>query len=108
MGTDAVVFFVVFSAVGASMSAFLAIQVWRRMRSDRSSRLLMWAVLLFPCVGGPAACLGVLFSLFEKSRTMDVLSNTFAVLTVVAVAAHMCLQIVYFLGLLRRRSERGH
>jgi hypothetical protein len=96
---------VVFLAMAAIASSLVAILVWRRL-GDPSSRLLKWAILLFPCAGGLLVSLGGLFLLLGRSRTMEVLGEMLVGAALVAFVLHMCLLTVHGLG--RLSSQDGH
>lgn len=82
------------------VSPLVAVLLWRRL-SDPSTRMLKWALILFPCLGGLAAALGGLVTLLGTSKTTDGLGIALAVVALVALAAHLCLFGGHILGRLR-------
>ncbi|HEY3266697.1 MAG TPA: hypothetical protein VGM37_07215 [Armatimonadota bacterium] len=86
-------------------SPFVAILVWRR-RADQISPLLKWAVLLWPCVGGMAACLGGLLALYGKSKALETVGVWLLGVAPVAFVAHLGLFIAYGLSLHNPQHER--
>ena len=99
-------FIVVSCVVWAIGSALTAILLWRRW-PDRGSRVLLWALLLWPCAGGLVGSVGGLFMSLGRSGALEVIGETLVGVMLVAFAAHLCLNTVYILGLLRRRYGHG-